>query len=62
MCLRLGKSKLVRSLPSAMSYNGTQKLAHTISRGTRDDDVTGDGHSGGPFIETRSKSEATDVA
>jgi len=41
---------------------GFKKLSRTISRGTRDDDVGGDEHCTGPFIETRSKCEATDVA
>jgi len=41
---------------------GFKKLSRTISRGTRDDDVGRDDHCTGPFIETRSKRKATDIA
>jgi hypothetical protein len=41
---------------------GFKKLSRTINRGTRDDDVSGDDQGAGPFIKTRSKREATDVA
>ena len=41
---------------------GFKKLLRTISRRTRDDDISRDDYCTGPFIETRSKREATDVA
>ena len=41
---------------------GFKELSRTVSRGTRDDSVGRDDHCTGPFIETRSEREATNVA